>query len=156
MEASLSQVSTAYDNFVSRVDAVLTSANGWIKLPHAYAIEKNPEIYLKQGYAIGISSGTNTKRLLSKTISINRQFSLTISRALDLLDLEVGGRQTIEKQLFEDLKLVIADIEGNQTLNSGEIFCQYESDGGIEYVDGETAEFAIIRAVFSLEYYEQF
>lgn len=150
----MSQISTAYDNFVTRIDAVLTSGNGWIKLPHAYNIEKNPEIMLKQGYAISIGSGQNTRRLLSNIVSISREFTVTITRALETLDLEVTGRQSIEKQLFEDLKLIIADVEKNTTLNAGEIFCGYSGDSGIEYIDGETAEFAQVRANFTIEYFE--
>lgn len=150
----MSRITTAYDNFVTRVDAVLTSGNGWIKLPHAYNIEKNPELYLKQGYAIGIGSGTNTKRVQSNTISISREFIVTIVRTMDTLDLEVTGRQSVEKTLFEDLKLLIADIEGNSTLNAGQILCSYSGDGGIEYVDTETAEFNLIRANFLIEYFE--
>lgn len=150
----MSQVSTAYDNFVARIAAVLTSVNGWNKLPHAYNIEKNPEIMLVQGYAIGMGPGQNTRRLLSHIVSISREFNLTITRTLDALDLEVTGRQSIEKQLFEDLKLVIADVEKNTTLNAGEIICGYTGDSGIEYVDGETAEFAQIRANFTIEYFE--
>ncbi len=150
----MSQVSTAYDNFVTRVDAVLTSNNGWMKLPHAYDVDKNPELYLRQGYSIGIGSGSNTKRVLSNTISISREFIVTLVRSLDYLDLEVTGRQTLEKQLFEDLKLVIADVEGNSTLNAGQILCSYQGDGGIEYVDNETSEYVSLRSTFVVEYFE--
>lgn len=150
----MSQISTAYDNFLTRIDAVLTSDNGWIKLPHAYNIEKNPEIMLKQGYAVSIGAGQNTRRLQSNIVSISREFAVTITRTIDSLDLEVTGRQSVEKQLFEDLKLLIADIETNTSLNAGEIFCGYTGDSGIEYVDGDTAEFAQVRATFSIEYFE--
>lgn len=150
----MSLVSTAYDNFVTRIDAVLTSGAGWVKLPYAYSVDKNPEIYLKQGYALGIGSGSNTKRVLSNTISISREFIVTLTRTMDTLDLEVTGRQSAEKTLFEDLKLVIADIEGNSTLNAGQILCSYQGDGGIEYVDGETSEFLSLRAIFVIEYFE--
>lgn len=150
----MSAVSTAYDALVTRVDAVLTSGAGWNKIPNAYNIENNPEIYLKQGYAIGLGSGLNTKRLLSKTVSISREFIVTITRTVDQLDLEVSGRQSIEKQLMEDLKLLIADLEGNSSLNEGQIFCSYEGDEGIDSVDGETFEFMAVRARFSIEYFE--
>ena len=150
----MSQVSTAYDNFLTRVDAVLTGAAGWIKLPFAYDIEKNPEIYLRQGYALGIGAGVNTKRVLSSTLSISREFTLTIVRALDATDLEVTLRQSLEKQLFEDIKLVIADVERNSTLNVGQILCSYSGDSGIEYVDGETSEYVQLRANFLVEYFE--
>lgn len=152
----MSQISTAYDNFVTRVDAALTSGAGWNKLPNAYDVEKNPEIYLKQGYAIGLGAGTNTKRLQSSTISISREFNVTISRSFDYPDLEVTGRQTTEKTILEDLKGLVADIEGNSSLNSGQIFCSYQGDGGIEFVDSENAEFLSIRATFLVEYFETF
>ena len=150
----MSQVSTAYDNFLTRVAAVLASGNGWMQLPHAYVVDKNPEIYLRQGYAIGVGAGVNTKRLLSSNVSISREFIVTITREMPALDLEVTNRQTTEKQLFEDLKLVIADVEKNATLNAGQILCSYQGDGGIEYVDGETTEFASLRATFQIEYFE--
>lgn len=150
----MSQITTAYDNFVTRIDAVLTSGNGWIKLPHAYNIEKNPEIYMKQGYAIGIGAGLNTKRTFSNTISISREFNVILVRAMHTLDLEVTGRQSVEKQLFEDLKLVIADVEGNSTLNQGQILCSYTGDAGIDYIDAEISEFSLLRANFLIEYFE--
>lgn len=150
----MSAISTAYDNFVTRVDAVLTSGNGWVKLPRAYAIEKNPEIYLNQGYAVGLGPGLNTKRTLSNTLSISREFTVTIVRVQDATDLEVSGKQTVEKTLFEDLKLLIADLEGNSTLNAGSILCSFQGDAGIESVDGETAEFILLRATFIIEYFE--
>jgi hypothetical protein len=156
MESSLSQISTAYDNFVTRVNAVLTSGAGWNKLPNAYSVDKNPEIFLRQGYAIGLGAGTNTKRVLSNTISISREFIVTIVRALDATGLEVTGLQTTEKTIFEDLKLLIADVEGNQTLNQGQILCAYVGDSGIELVDGETEEFLSVRATFIIEYFETF
>lgn len=152
----MSQITTAYDNFVTRVDAVLASGSGWVKLPNAYSIDKNPEIYLRQGYAIGLGTGTNTKRVQSNTISISREFIVTIVRALDATNLEVTGLQTTEKTLFEDLKGLIADVEGNQTLNQGQILCSYVGDSGIELVDGETEEFLSVRATFVIEYFETF
>jgi hypothetical protein len=147
----MSQISTAYDNFHTRVAAVLT---GWVKLPHAYALEKNPEIYLKQGYAVGLGPGNNTKRLLSKTLSISRELHLSIVREMPALDLEATGRESVEKTLFEDLKLVIADVEANSTLNEGQIFCSYQGDAGIEYIDGDSSEYAFIKAIFQIEYFE--
>lgn len=149
-----SEITTAYNNFVTRVDAVLTSGNGWIKLPNAYRIEKNPEIYLNQGYAIGIGPGENTKRLLSNTISISREFFVVLVRTQDATDLEVTNKQTLEKTLLEDLKLLVADVEGNSTLNQGSIICSYQRDDGFEFVDGETAEFLSLRATFIVEYFE--
>ena len=150
----MSVISTAYNNFVTRVDAVLTSGNGWVKLPNAYRLEKNPEIYLNQGYAIGLGPGVNTKRVLSNTLSISREFIVTLVRVQDATDLEVTLKQTAEKTLFEDLKLLIADLEGNSTLNSGSILCSYQGDGGIEAIDGETQEFLSLRATFIIEYFE--
>ena len=150
----MSAITTAYDAIVTRVNAVLTSGDGWNKLPNAYLIENNPEIFLVKGYAVGFGPGVNTKRLQSRLVSISREFTVSITRSMDQTDLEVTGRQTAEKQLMEDLKLLIADIEGNSSLNQGEIFCSYEGDGGIEFVDGETSEFLLISARFILEYFE--
>jgi len=152
----MSQISTAYDNFLARVAAVLTSGNGWKQVPNAYAIEKNPEPYLNQGYAVGFGAGTNTKRLQSRTVSVAREFFVTICRVNDNLEDEVTGIQTAEKALLEDLKLLIADMETNQTLNAGEILCSYVGDGGIESVDGETREILSIKANFLIEYFETY
>lgn len=150
----MSAITTAYDNFVTRINSVLTSGNGWIKLSNAYAVDKNPEIYLNQGYAIGLGPGSNLQMLQSNIVSMQREFILTLVRVQDATDLEVTLKQTAEKTLFEDLKLVIADIESNSSLNSGTIFCSYQGDSGIEFVDGETAEYLSLKATFILKYFE--
>jgi hypothetical protein len=151
----MSQITTAFDAFVTRVDAVLTSGNGWMKLPNAYAINQNPDIMLKKGYAVGIGAGSNTKKSLGNLISIRRNLFVHLSRALDALDLDVSLRQTTEKTLLEDLKLLVADVETAQTLNAGQIFVTFEGDDGIESIDGESSEFRAIKANFVIEYFEQ-
>ena len=150
----MSQVSTVVDNIVTRLDALLTSAAGWNKLPFAYDITKNDEKYLKQGYAFAIGPGTNSKRLQSSKVSQRREITITLTRANDTLDSDEASKKTLEKTILENMRTVVADFEGNQTLNSGEIPVEFSSDQGIQFVNDENEEFLMIQGTFFVEYFE--
>lgn len=147
----MSAVSTMFDNLKTRVAAVLTGFN---ELPDAYAIEGNPDLYLKKGFSIGFGAGVNSKRLQSNKMSIRREMVITISRALDATELDPSGKQTTAKQLLEDLRSVISDLELNSTLNNGQTIAGFEADQGIQSVDGEKENFLFVQGTFAVEYFE--
>lgn len=148
----MSAVSTMFDNLKTRVVAVLGAE--FADLPDAYDIEENPALLLKKGFAIGFGPGLNTKRTQSRLMSISRQMVITVTRALDATELDSSGKQATAKQLLEDLKLVMADLETNQTLNNGLTIAGFENDGGIESVKAEGENFLMIQGTFSVEYFE--
>jgi hypothetical protein len=144
-----SAITTAYDNLLTRIAAVLTANDGWLQIPNAYDVASNSDSFLKQGYGIKIGSGVNAKRQLGNQMHIDRKFSLIISREVCATDGDTSTYGSVAKQLFEDLKLVINDFETNTTLNSGLIFCSYESDGGVQPVRGDNYSVVYVSAEFT-------
>lgn len=146
----MSKVSTAYDNLITRLAAVFTSGSGWLQIPNGYDIPANADGFLRQGYGLAIGAGVNAKREVGGHYHVDRKFTVSISREVFKLDGDASGYGSVAKSLFEDLKLVISDFETNQTLNSGQIFCSYESDSGIQAVQGDGFAFMYLSAEFSV------
>ncbi len=146
-------VSTLIDALITRLDAVLTSGSGWQKLPNAYSVEDNPDSFLKQGYSIGFGKGRNSKKMLSNILSMDREFIVTISRAMDATDLDLDTRVSIEKTLLEDMRAVVADF--NVNAGTGTQNVDFESDNGVEFFKLNEQDFLYIQGVFSSVTFEQ-
>lgn len=148
----MSAVSTMFDALKVRVAAVLT---GFAELPDAYSIQKNPDLFLKKGFGIAAGPATNTRLVQSRMLSTRRQMVITISRACDATELDASGKQTTAKQLLEDLKSLVSDLELNTTLNNGLTIAGFESDSGIQSVDNEEGEnFLYVQGTFSVDIFE--
>jgi hypothetical protein len=147
----MSAISTVFDTLKTRIAAVLTAHS---ELADAYNIEANPSLFLKKGFSVAIGAGANTKRFQSNRCSVRREMVITIARALDATELDPVGKQTTAKNLLEDLKLLISDLELNATLNAGQTFVGYESDSGIQTVVADGENFLFLQATFLVEYFE--
>ena len=150
----MSQFSTGFDTSKSRIDAILTSAEGLKKLTDAYDIPNKSELLLEQGYGLAIGPGANTHRLQSSNLSVKRDMIVTISRKIYALDEDVSAKETVTKQLIEDKLLVAKDLEINSTLNGGRIVSGYEADGGIQFVAKEQENYAYVQFTIQIEYFE--
>lgn len=149
-----SAITTAVDALITRIGAVLTSGNGWLQIPNAYDIPSNAKGFLRQGFAVAIGAGTNSKLQLCNTLTVDRRFALSLSREVFKTDGDASGYNSIAKQLYEDLKLVIKDFETNSTLNTGLIFCGYESDSGIRPIEGDDFSGMFLSAEFKVQLIE--
>jgi hypothetical protein len=143
-----SAVTTAYDNLLTRLAAVLTLGAGWHQIPNAYDIPSNSFTFLKQGYGLAIGSATNGRRELSCNIHVDRTFIVSIAREVFKLDGDASGYGTVSKDLMEDLKLVIKDFETNATLNDGLINLSYENDSGVQAIEGDDFSAMYVSANF--------
>lgn len=150
----MSAITTVYDAMVTRVSAVLTSGNGWLQIPNAYDIPSNAKGFLRQGFGVSLGSGTNSKLQLCNTLTVDRRIIVSLSREVFKTDGDVDGYATVAKQLFEDLKLVIADFETNVTLNTGTLFCEYLSDTGIQAIESDDYSGMYISADFKVQIFE--
>lgn len=147
----MSQISSVYDAMNSRIASVLTSH---LRLNNPYAIEKNPTLLLKLGYGVVIGPGTNNPKQLSNQLAINREMRVIISRKFYALPNKPADRATAEKLLLEDQFLVIKDFERNTTLNETAAVTNYETDGGLQFVNESNEDFLYIDTTFSVIYFE--
>lgn len=147
----MSNFSTLYDAIVDRLEAVLPSHT---RLPNPYKVDENTELFLRQGWGLALTSGTNPNRNLSCRISTLRSFEIIITRKFYSLESSVTNKEATEKQLIEDQLLVIIDFCNNSSLPSALGVVNFESDSGIEYVSGEKDNFLVLRSVFGVEYFD--
>jgi hypothetical protein len=146
----LSKITTLYDAFITRIAAVLT---GHLRLSDPYLFLKNTDSEKRKGYGVRIASGNHTGNNVSCDIILQQELVLVISRQTQATSLEGSGKASTDKQLMEDLFLVIADIEKEPVMGQPTVVLsgEYVSHGGIEFLDvGD--EYRKVEATFSFRY----
>lgn len=153
----MSIISNAYDAFVTRIETVLdTVTNGYTRLPNPYKPEENNDLFLKKGYGITMGAGSNTNRTVNCKFSVQRTTTIVLTRLYEAREDDAVAKAAVEKLLFEDQYALINDFEQDISINGQTMYTRWESDGGIEYVSGETDRFLMLRTTFLLEYLEAF
>lgn len=150
----MSQISTAYDALITRIETVLDAAtNNYTRLPNCYNIEDNTDLKLRKGYGVAILAATNSNRELCKA-SIERTMEIILTRHYTGAEENAADKASVEKLLLEDQLLIIKDLETSSSLNDTVMFSRWVSDNGIEFVAGETSRFFMLRTQISMEYLE--
>jgi hypothetical protein len=148
----MSNISTAFNDFKTRLSTLLPNHIG---LTNPYASEQNTAGALNLGYGVVLGAGTNTKRLMGCKLSVSRNFNLILTRKYYAQELNITGKETTAKDLFEDQKLIIAYVEKNPTIQSTAIAkMEYDSDNGIEFIFTEKDNYLKLETVFRVEYFE--
>lgn len=156
----MTSISKAYDALIAQIEITLPSH---IELINPYRPELNDFLTYDAAWGLGFLDGQNSNREIGCNYTIRRNFSLILTRKIFKGDLSrsvnsVTERRNSEKQLFEDLHLIVKDIENSATLNQGadsEIaWCRFISDSGLEFIDGDKNNLVMLRAIFEIEYFE--
>lgn len=149
----MGKVSNVYDALASRCVAVWPSH---MRLPNPYKVEENYEQVLKQGFGIAFGAGENTNRMVSCELSVRREMLVILTRKVNANESNVTARVAVEKQLFEDQKLLIDDLESNPTLNDSVNVTSaiFVGDDGLNFVFGEKDNYIILTTRVSVEYFD--
>lgn len=142
----MSNISDIYDSLVTRLQAVFPNHT---RLPHSAFLENNPSFFLRQGYGVHFGPAVNPERLVGCQYSIDRSFLVSLTREDVATNLDPVVTATAQKNLMEDLKLIIDDLHQNTTFKF-----RYVSDGGIIPVFDDKKKFLFIENVFNVEYFE--
>lgn len=117
-------------------------------------IENNDTASLANGYGIDFGAAINTNRQLGCFYAIRRDITITVTRQF------LGGHKSstildnTNKQLLEDLHVLVKEFEKNQLIATEVSNYRYISDSGIERIFGDNKTFVMIRALFQIEYTE--
>lgn len=150
----MSNISTGFDAMVTRVETVL--GTGYTRIPNPYNIEDNTELKLKKGYGLALRDAVNSKRQTNCKFSVNRTVEVILTRLYTGYEENAVDRASLEKLLLEDQYKIINDFEQDFSINGTTMYTRWETDGGIEFVAGETGRFLMLKTQFSLEYLETF
>lgn len=157
----MTAISTAYDALVSQLEETFPDHT---ELINPYFPEENDDLTYTSAYGVSFVDGENTQREFSCNYTIRRNFSVTLTRKIFKGDLNrnsssVEERRNTEKQLFEDLHLLIKSVETNVTLNAGSgndiAWCLYRADSGLEPIRVGNFNFIMVKAIFEIEYFEK-
>jgi len=153
----MSLISDGFDALVLRIETVLdTATNGYTRLPNPYNVQDNTELKLRKGYGVALQSAENTQRNVNCKFSVSRTMEVVLTRLYTGYEENAVERASTEKLLLEDQYKIINDLEQDVTINGQTMYTRWVTDGGIEYVAGETGRFLMLRTQFSLEYLETF
>jgi hypothetical protein len=149
----MSLVSTYYDSLIARLVALLPPESGWTRIPNAYVVEENADVFLRQGWAVAVGRARNVQAMTCNQI-VERTVRVVICREAMLTDSDAAAFDVIVKQLMEDINTVMADFEKNQTLNTGVGFAGYVGDNGIQSFRDEEGKpaFLSMDAEFTLRF----
>lgn len=142
--------SIAYDALITRISAILFNHK---RIPNPYEIGQNSDGVLRQGFGLMIQGGRNVMKI-SCNYEMERTFGIVICRESLNTDHDADGIASVEKQLMEDLNLLIRDFEANTTLNTGLIYTGYLGDNGIQLRGGKQS-FLYMEAQFSMRLIQQ-
>lgn len=151
----MSKITSLYDYFVDRIEMVLPNHK---RLSDPYLFIRNTESEKRQGWGLTITSGENTFTQISCDLILSQTFQVILTRQVQGRELESDKKTQAEKQLLEDLFLIIQDVESSPTLGypATVIDGAYQSHGGIEFIPSEKDEFVKITASFRFRYREDF
>ena len=147
----MTQISNIYDELHTIVNSVLTD---YSELPNPYIPDDNPDIYMKKGYGITMGPGANSNRVVSKKVSIQRDFDFVFVRQINSTETNTSLIKSEAKAIMEDSFKVLEEIESNTSLNQLCVNARFESDSGLDFIEADTQRFFILTMVVSVEYFE--
>lgn len=147
----MSKATDVYDALAARLTAVFPSHT---RLVNPYDIIENNKQDLEAGLGLQIGPGVNTKRLLSCQLSVARDFIVKFTRIVRANQFDITSRVATEKQLFEDQKLLIDDVEGSPRLGdpTAVTLSAFESDSGLEFIFADSNAFIKLDTIIRVEY----
>lgn len=150
----MSNVSTAYDALKARLATLLPSVSGYSQLTNPYDVVDNNAQFLRKGWGLAVGPAQNTNRNLCGTISVERQFRVVLTEALEALEFGIDDKHDTVKSLLESAQIVIEDFERTYKLDSDQFNCLWQSDSGINSVEGDDFTFLTLELTFNVEIFD--
>lgn len=145
------RISEIFDAMDSVLEAQLTN---YAKIPNAYDIESNPNLFIQQGYAIGLGPASNTNREVSCKLSVRRTVNVLLAQQITANETDFDAFNLVVKTLFEDQYKIIKAIENDPTLNTNYSVTKFGGDGGSEFGNNGSTKYFMIEMQFDCEYFE--
>ncbi len=147
----MTKITDIYDELHTIVGTILTD---YTELPNPYIPDDNPDIYMKKGYGITMGAASNSNRVVSKKVSILRDFDFVFVRQINSTETNTGLIKSNAKAVMEDSFKVLEEIEKNTSLGQLCVKAEFVSDSGLDFIEADTQRFFILTMVVSVEYFE--
>ena len=147
----MSAFSDVYDGLRTFIPTILTTHT---ELNNPYDIEDDSDIMYDKSWSLAIGPGENTKRILCNYVTVERDYTLVLTRRYFAPSRDIDARVAAEKLMFEDQMLVIkALVNEPQTASAEKI--SYNGDTGLQFIGGDRTGFLYLETSLLVEYFEQ-
>lgn len=152
----MSNISLAYDALKARL-VTLYPSHAELEVPEE--IERNLHQTLVKAYGITFLAAENTRRFATQQIrgSYRRQFGVRFTREVTSAEFDLSSRDSVRKDLFEDVFILFQDISKNPKLFSAAVIkAEVISDTGSNFVKADKIDFVWVEVVVEIEIFEAF
>lgn len=123
------------------------------ELNNPYFVEDDADIMFDNAWTLSIGASTNSNRFICGKASMLRDFVVVLVNRYFAPSRDINARITAEKTIVNAQIDLIKYIEAQpQTDNIVQI--RYDSDGGIEFLEGDRFGFLVLQTTIQVEYLE--
>lgn len=146
----MSKTTDVYNALKARIVAVLDTK--YTQISNVNNLEMNGENQLRLGYGVKFDGGDNTQRMIPKKLSVDRDFTVILTRKLFTTNSGATQTEAATLDLMEDQKLILDDIEIDHKLASTAVLqARYTSDTGVDSIE-DSENFLKIETTIRIEY----
>lgn len=147
----MSKISDIIDQLHTIVSDTLTE---YKEMSDAFILEDNSDLDLRLGYTILPLPANNTNRETGCRLSINRDFTITLTMRVFSTENNRTAVRTGIKDLLEDHFSLVKAIENDPSLEANAAKGLYISDEGIGIIAGERDGYLFLPILVGVEYFE--
>jgi hypothetical protein len=149
----MSDISTLYDAVHSRIQTILPTHK---RLSDPYLFTKNTDSEKRKGYGVRIGSGEKINpNQLSCDLILRQTMIVVLTRMVQGRETDSDKKAETEKQLLEDLFLIVKDFETEgMTSIPPAISADFISHNGIEFVGTGSDAIMKVETTFEFRYRE--
>lgn len=150
----MSNISTIYNEFMTRTAALLTANDGWRRIPNPIKLDENNELILQQGYGFRLVDAPNTNRTVGCKVSLDQNIVLVITRKVFRTEENPTAINATELLLAEDRYSMLNYFEQTPNLNSTAANFRFIGASPTDFVFGDKDNFLSMELNFAVEYFE--
>jgi hypothetical protein len=146
-----SKFSDVYNELRTQISTTLSTHT---ELNNPYFLEDDADVMFDQAWALSITSGVNTRRQGCPFITIGRDFVITLTQRYFSPSRDITARVEAENKMFNyqlDLLKVLVDYTSSNIID-----IRYESDNGLEFLEGDRFGFLVLQTLVTVEYEENY
>lgn len=133
--------------------AIETALPSYQKLSNPYNTADNADPFLRDGYGITIGGGSQS-RIMAGAVTITRTFSFVLTKECFSTENDEGTRTAAHLELINDQLAVLKAFEADFSMSGSVLKIEYNSDGGIAFVQNGKDKFLELITNVSVLYLE--
>lgn len=148
----MTKLTDTFDALRTTVAATLTSLN---ELPNPYVIENNASVFLKAGFGVSYSDGSNSNRIMTGGYDGIHAFTVTLTRQVTSTENDIDGFVSIQNQIYTDADTLIKEIRANPTLGGAVANIDWVGYEPIDYLidENDIDKFIALPINFNASYF---